>query len=243
MKNIILLIISLVVVGCSAIQLGDAMSSEDYTKKILALGLSHEENLAEASKLETPHLVSVVSLQLTNARDKKIQYEADLIESKSFEDLVKLSNNGSKFIGPKLTESIKTGVLATDSELHTYYLEGTKGNNTDKIQHKLHLTISHNSKNKRDYFSANMCDKWARCEDLKEDGSSNKLEINSLSANASNCSSDSCDYNEVLEVILSEDLLNYSVERGLVIKLISKKKSHKAKISKPYLMGYLAVAK
>ena len=88
-----------------------------------------------------------------------------------------------------------------------------------------------------------MCDKWARCEDLKEDGSSNKLEVKTISANASNCSSDSCDYSEVLEVILSDDLLIDSVERGLSIKLISKKKSHKAKVSKPYLMGYLAVAK
>ena len=86
------------------------MSSEQYTQKILSLGLSHEENLIEASKLGTPHLVSVVSLQLTNARDEKIQHDMDLIESKKIEDYVNVSNNGLRFTGPEKTESVKTGV-------------------------------------------------------------------------------------------------------------------------------------
>ena len=74
------------------------MSSEDETQRILALGLTYEENLKEASKL-SPHLASVVSLKLTNARDKKIQNEIDLIESQKLAELVKISNNGLSIIG------------------------------------------------------------------------------------------------------------------------------------------------
>ena len=76
-KTLIYLLLSIGLIGCSSLELGDALSSEDYTQRILDLGLSHEENLIEANKLKTPHLISVVSLQLTNARDDKIQYQKD----------------------------------------------------------------------------------------------------------------------------------------------------------------------
>ena len=87
-KFFLIFLISFGIVGCSSLELGDAISSEQYTQRILDLGLSHEENLAEAKKLNTPHLISVVSLQLTNARDEKIQNEIDLIESEKFADQV-----------------------------------------------------------------------------------------------------------------------------------------------------------
>ena len=235
-------LISAFLAGCSSIELGDALSSEQYTQKIPALGLSHEENLIEASKLSTPHLVSVVSLQLTNARDEKIQDEIDLIESDKFASQVVISNNGLRFSGLEMSESVQIGVLATETDLYNYYLEGTKGNNSDKIQHTLRLTVIHNSKNKRDYLSANLCDKWGRCEDFKEDGSDNQLNIKVLSMNASSCTSNSCDYSETLEIKLTDKLLKDSIENGLNLKLISKKKSHKFKVSKPYIMGYSQVA-
>ena len=70
MKKLLqILLISLCLLGCASLELGDALSSEQYTQQILDLGLTHEENLEQASKLKTPHLVSVVTLQLTNARD------------------------------------------------------------------------------------------------------------------------------------------------------------------------------
>ena len=240
-KTLLIGLISLGLIGCSSLELGDALSSEQYTQNILALGLTHEENLIEASKLGTPHLVSVVSLQLTNARDEKMQHDIDLIESKKFEDQINVSNNGLRFTGPEKTESVKTGVLSTDFDLHSYYLEGSKDSSTDKIQHKINITISHNSKNKREYQSANMCDKWGRCEDLKEDGSSNKLESKAISVTASNCTANSCDYSEIIEINLSDSFLNESIKNGFSLNLISKKKSHKFKVSKPYLLGYLAV--
>ena len=79
MKKFVLLLSVLIgLSACSSLDLEAVNSSEQETQRILALGLSHEENLAEASKLNDPHLVSVVSLQLTNAHDDKIQSEVDL---------------------------------------------------------------------------------------------------------------------------------------------------------------------
>ena len=240
-KSLIILFLSLGVISCASVEFGDALSSEQYTQKILDLGLSHEENLIEASKLKTPHLVSVVSLQLTNARDEKIQNEIDLIESEKFADQVLISNNDSRYSGPKISESMKTGILETDFDLLNYFLEGAKDSKI--IEHKLHLTVSHNSKSKREYFSAHICNQWGRCEATKEDGSSNILELIPISTNASNCDTFNCDYSEIMEIKLSDTFLSDSVDKGISIKLVSKMKSHKIKVSKPYLMGYLKVAK
>lgn len=242
-KTLIVFLLSLVLVGCSSLELGDALSSEQYTQQILDLGLTHEENLIEASKLKTPHLVSVVTLQLTNARDEKIQYENDEIKSKEYADQVIVSNNGLQFIAPEKNETIRTGVLDTDSDSISYFLEGVKDSDSNSFKHKLYLTVAHNSKIQRDYIGANVCNKWGRCEALKEDGSSNTLEVKPLSSNASNCSSYNCDFIETMEINLNDDFLNKSFNTGITFNLISKKKSHKIKISTPYLMGYLVSLK
>ena len=160
-KLLLLLFISFGLFGCSSLpvsdaltslELNDALSSEDEAQRILALGLTHEENLIEASKLGTPHLVSVVSLKLTNARDEKIQNDINLIESEKLAELVKVSNNGLIISGSEVSESKKTGVLQTDVDLQSYYLKGTKDSSTGNISHKLHLSVVHNSKNKREYY-------------------------------------------------------------------------------------------
>jgi hypothetical protein len=239
MKIFPLLLLIFGLIGCSSLELGDALSSEEYTKKILDLGLSHEENLVEASKLKTPHLISVVSLQLTNARDDKIQYEIDLIESDKFAALVNISENGLIVVGSEITDSIQTGVLTEDLDIYRYYLEGSMDPSTNVFEHKLHIIISHNSKNKRNYYSANVCDKWGRCEDIKEDGTSNKLELKAISSDAANCSSYNCIYSEIVEIKLSNGFLKDAIEKGFAISLISKKKSHKINLSKAYLMGYI----
>ena len=59
--------------------------------------------------------------------------------------------------------------------------------------------------------------------------------------NASNCTVNTCDYSEIIEINLSDSFLNESIKNGFSLNLISKKKSHKFKVSKPYLLGYLAV--
>ena len=238
-KTLIYLLLSTALIGCSSLELGDALSSEEYTQRILDLGLSHEENLVEASKLKTPHLISVVSLQLINARDDKIQYEADFIESEKFAALVNISESGLIFVGSEVTDSIKTGVLDVDLDLYRYYLEGSKDPSTNIVEHKLYIVISHNSKDKRNYFRANVCDKWGRCEDLKEDGTSAKLDLKLLSSNAENCKAYTCTYTENMEITLIDGFLKDVIVNGYAINLISKKKNHKIKLSKAYLIGYL----
>lgn len=242
MKKTLLLLISLSVIGCSSVdlgsslsslELGDALSTEDEANRILALGLSHEENLKEASKLDSPHKISVVTLKLINARDEKIQYDIDLIESAKLVDQVIVSNNGLKIVGSNITESLRTGMLETDSDLLNYFIEGTKDYNDGNFQHNLNLAITHNSKNKREYLSAVFCDEWGRCE-----GDEQKLIT--ISSMASNCSSTSCDYKETMELELSEVFLKNMINKGFTMKLISKKKNHKIKVSKPYLMSYLS---
>jgi uncharacterized protein YcfL len=238
-KTLLIGLISLGLIGCSSLELGDALSSEQYTQNILDLGLTHEENLIEASKLKTPHLVSVVTLQLTNARDEKIQYENDLIESKKFAEQVVVSNDGSQIIAPQESQTTRSGVLESDYDLINYYLEGTKDSN-NSYNHKLHLSISHNSKSEREYIGANLCNKWGQCESVKEDGSSNALELKTISSNASNCSSYNCDFSETLEIKFNDYFLKDSSGKPITFNLISKKKSKKISISAPYLMGYLS---
>ncbi|MBT4653572.1 MAG: hypothetical protein HOC15_03690, partial [Thiotrichales bacterium] len=67
-KLSIILFLSIGLIGCSSIELEPISTSQEETNRILAMGLTHEENLAEAKKLKTAHMTSVVSLQLTNAR-------------------------------------------------------------------------------------------------------------------------------------------------------------------------------
>ena len=97
-------------------------SSEDETQKILAMNLSHAENLIEAKKLKTPRMVKVVSLLLTNAREEKLKSEADLIESEKFADLVIIGMNGDTFLGVKQDVVEKTGMLDFDSDIQSGWM-------------------------------------------------------------------------------------------------------------------------
>ena len=199
------------------------------------MGLSHEENLIEAKKLDSPHMVSVVTLQLINARDEKIQAGIDLAASDKFASMVSVIGD-SKFVGSELTESKKTGILETDVDIHNFYLEGLKDLNSGIIKHKLVLAISHNSGKARNYVSANLCDEWNRCD-------TNEQAINLLSSTGTNCTTASCDYNELMELNLSDDFLKSVADKGLTLRFNSKRKSNKIKVSKAYLTGYLKVAK
>jgi len=147
-KLLQILLLSLVLVGCSSLELETAASSESETQRILAMGLTHEENLIEASKLKSSHMVSVVTGQLNKARDEKIQAEFDLVESAKFADMVIVSGNNSSFIGPEISESIMTGVLIDDVDLQDYFLQGLKDTNSGIVSHQLQLKITHNSSDK-----------------------------------------------------------------------------------------------
>tara|TARA_B110000008_G_C16885344_1_gene530629 strand:- start:422 stop:1132 length:711 start_codon:yes stop_codon:yes gene_type:complete len=235
MKKIILLIsVFFCLSSCSSLEIQGLTSSEEETQRILALGLSHEENLAEATKLNDPHMVTVVSLQLTNAYDDKIQAGFDAIDSEKISSNVIVSSNGLNFIGPEVSESITT-ILNVNPDLINYHIEGSKNQTSDIIDHKLNLSLAYNSDKKRNFISANLCDRWSRC-----DG--DRLEIINMSVIASNCNGSSCDFKENVELNLTDDFLRDYINKGFTIRFNSKKNSTKVKISKSYLMGYLKVA-
>lgn len=221
--------------GCSSLELEAVPSSEQETQRILALGLSHEENLVEASKLDTPHKVAVVTLQLNNARDEKIQADIDLNESNKYAEEVITLEEGSKFISSEISENVKNGVLDTDVDKLTYRIEGSKDQSSMVIHHQLNLSLSYNSKNKRNYFAVKFCDRWNNCDDSSQ-------EINVISVNASNCKNNSCDYLEKISLDLTDSFLKDSIEKGFSMRLISNKKTSSIKIPKAFLMGYLKVA-
>jgi hypothetical protein len=236
MKKIILLMSVLIgLSACSSLELQGATSSEEETQRILALGLSHEENLAEAGKLNDSHMITIVSLQLTNAHDDKIQAEIDAIESEKIADEVIVSSNGLNFVGPEISKSIAS-LLNVNPDLSNYHIEGSRNETSNLMNHKLQLSFVHNSEKKRNYISANLCDAWSRCD-------SNSLEIKNISATASNCTSSSCEYIEIVEINLTDGFLREYINKGFTIRFNSSKNSTKVKISRPYLMGYLQVAK
>ena len=233
-KFILLLSVVIGLSACSSLELEAVNTSEQETQRILALGLSHEENLSEASKLNDSHMVTVVSLQLTNAHDEKIQAEIDIIESKEIANNVIVSSDGFNFIGPEVSKS-EASILNTNPDLINYHIKGSKNLTTGILNHQLQLSLTHNSNKKRNYISANLCDRWGRC-----DGES--LEIHNISAIASNCSSSNCEFNEIVELDLSDDFLKDYVKKGFTFRFNANKSSIKVKVSKAYLAGYLKVA-
>ena len=237
MKKILqILLLSIGLTGCASLVLEPVSSSQEETQRILALGLTHAENLIEASKLNDNHTISVVTGQLNKARDEKIQAEVDLVESIKFSEMVVVSDNYSNFTGSKISESIKKGVLMTDVDFQEYYLSGVKVANSGLLKHQLHLTIKYNSNDKRIYSTANVCDKWNRC-DLDQ------RNVTLISSLASNCTSSSCDYTEVMELDLAGYFLTDKMENGLTMLFNSKKETNKITISSAYIKGYLKVAR
>jgi hypothetical protein len=220
--------------GCSSLEIDPATSSEDEAQKILALGLSHEENLRMASKLGTPHLVKIVTLKLNNARDEKIQAAIDVEKSLEFAEQVKVSKDSNEFISKEISESLQTGILSTDIDFLKYYFHGNRDLENDMITHKLHLNLVYNSSKSRGYHSLISCDNWNNCEQ--------KIEIKTSSARVSNCKNNSCDYQEVFEVDLTDESLRNTIVDGFSMRLISDKRTNKIEIPKAYLMGYLKVA-
>ena len=238
-KLLMILFLSYGLIGCSNIQLEAVSTSAEETQRILAMGLSHEENLIEAKKLKDNHTIKVVSLQLQNAHDEKIQAEIDLIESAKYADLVKVSENKLSFIGSELVKIIKKGILETDVDTQTVYLRGVKNDN-GILEHILNVKIQHISNNQRTYTSANLCDSWGRCE-------GELLEFKLISSNSSNCSTTGCNQTYVMEFNLSDEFLRGKVKaagftNGFSMRINRNRFSNKVNVPSDYLNGYLRVA-
>jgi hypothetical protein len=239
-KLFFILSISIGLIGCSSIQLEAVSTSQEETNRILAMGLTHEENLIEAKKLSNDHMRSVVSLQLSNAQDEKIQKELDLIESAKYSEMVLVSENKLNFIGPDLVKKIKKGVLETDIDTQTLNLRSIKNTNGN-IEHTLIVKIEHISYNKRSFVSANLCDTWGRCE-------GDQLQFNLVSSNSTNCTTTGCNHADVMEFSFSDEFLRSKINdtgftNGFTMRINRKRFSNKINVPSAYLVGYLNVAK
>ena len=233
MKKILLtLLLSLGLTGCASLELDAIASSEEETQKILALGLTHSENLIEANKLKDTHTISVVTGQLKKAEDERIQAIIDDEKIAEYSQMVIISDDNTKFTAPVISVSKKIGVLDNEYDYQDYYLNGQKNNN-GSIQHQLNLSLKYNWRERRNYLYANVCDKWQRCDDGE------KINLTLISANASGCTSSSCNYNEIMNLSLSDDFLRSHMNSGILLRLYSKKETSKINISSAYVKAYL----
>jgi len=228
-KLLLLLLLSLGLIGCASINSLDSIEfsaspAEAEIKKILALGLTHDENLSEARKLKDPTLVSEVVQELNTINDNAL-IEAEKVAK--YAEKVKVSDSNSKFIGSTISNSKMRGVL-TNYDFQDYFLQGSINNGL--IQHQLHLSIKYTSEKWRNYYSASFS---------KE----NQVDINLISSSAVGCSGFSCDYTEVMELNLSDDFLRNNMETGFSIDFNSKKGTNKITIPSDYIKGYLKVAR
>jgi len=239
MKKILqILLISTVLTGCSSLVLEPVSSSQDETQRILDLGLTHAENLIEASKLEDNHTISVVTGQLMKAEDDKNQSIIDALNISKYAESVKVLNSDSevKFEGLQMSESKRVGML-DEYDYQDYFLKGLKNKNTGLIQHQLYLKLKYTWSQRKNYSSASFCDKWQGCENA------DKLDITLISSSASSCTTYACNYTEIMELNLSNDFLKNNINDGFSVSFNSKKSKNEITIASDYLKGYLKVAK
>jgi len=236
-KLLLLLLLSLGLIGCGSLESLESISfsaspAEAETKKILALGLTHTENLSEARKLKDPTLVSEVVLELKTRNDNAI-IAAEKVDK--YAEKVKVLDSNTKFIGSEISNSKMRGIL-TNYDFLDYFLQGSINNGL--IQHQLHLTIKYTSNKWRNYNSASFSDE-------------NQVDITVISSSASalNCSGSNCDYTEVMELNLSDDFLRSNMEKGFSIGFNATNKfnsitvTNNITIPSDYIQGYLKVAK
>ena len=238
MKKILqILLLSIGLTGCASLVLEPVSSSQDETQKILALGLTHAENLIEASKLKDNHTISVVTGQLMKAEDDKNKAAIDAVNISKYEGSVKVSEGDSeiKYEGFQMSEAIKIGLLE-NSDYQDYFLKGVNDKKTDLIKHQLYLALKYTWKKRKNFSSASLCDKWQGCENEE------LLDITLISSSASNCSPSTCDYTEIMELNLSDDFLRNNMEDGFSVSFNSKKSKNEITIASDYLKGYLNVA-
>ena len=228
-KLFLVLLLSFGLIGCASINSLDSIEfsaspAEAETKKILALGLTHTENLSEARKLKNPTLVSEVVQELKTSNDNAL-IEAEKVDK--YAEKVKVLDSNTKFIGSEISNSKMRGVLS-NYDFQDYFLQGSINNGL--IQHQLHLSIKYTSDKWRNYDSASFSDE-------------NQVDITLIKSFAVGCSGSSCDYTEVMELNLSDDFLRSNMEKGFSIVFNSIKSTNKITIPSDYIKGYLKVAK
>ena len=240
MKNFLQIsLLSIELVGCSSIDYAELSSpvspSKTQIDRIIALNLSHMESLKEANKLMDPALVSTVVKALEARKLKADNAAIEAVDVSNYASMVKVSDDNLKFVGPKISEINKRNMIG-NPENFDYFLLGSKDKSDGSIQHKLNLSITYTSSEKRNYSSASYCDKWDGCD--KE----NLVDITLISSKASGCTSYECNYNEIIELNLNDDLLRNNMGEDFSVSFNSKTANNKTTFSSGYLKGYLSVA-
>jgi len=238
MKKILqILLLSVGLTSCSSLVLEPVSSSQDETQRILSLGLTHAENLIEASKLDSTHTISVVTGQLMKAEDDKNKAVLDAVNISKYAESVKVLNGDTevKFEGLQMSESKRVGML-DEYEYQDHFLKGIKDKNTGLIQHQLFVKLQYTWSKLKNYSSASFCDKWQGCENEPQ------VDITLISSSASSCSPSECDYTEVMELNLTDDFLRSSMDDGFSVSFNSKKSTNEITIASDYLKGYIKIA-
>jgi hypothetical protein len=240
MKKLIqIFLLSFGLIGCSSIDYAELTTSlspsDTEVNRILALELTHNENLILAGKITDSSVSSAVANELKNRKTKTDNKSIDAEKVAQYAEMVKVSNDNSKFFGPQISE-IKKRNMVGKPENFDYSLLGLKNKNNSLIQHTLNFSITHTSQERRNYTSASFCDKWQGC------SNDNLVDITVTSMTASGCSSYECDYTEKMELNLSDDFLRGYMKDGLSVSFISKTANNKVTFTPFYLEGYLSIA-
>ena len=172
-KILLILLLSFGLIGCSSIkvpsinlsslELSTTSPSELQTEKILALGLTHDQNLVEARKIADSNMAAEVVKKLNKRILDAENNRIDIENAAKYAEMVKVSDNNLKFVGPKISDT-KSRNLVGKAENLDYYLLGVKDNN-GSIQHKLNFSITYTSDERRNYSSASYCDRWEGCDE------------------------------------------------------------------------------
>ena len=240
MKKLLqILLLSLGLIGCASESIKMVSPSDIESDRIIALGLTHEQNLVEARKLAEPDLAAAVIQELINRieqGDNAIVEEENATEYAKNVIVTDNTDSQIQYKGPEIKER-KKGVLLVDSDFQSFYLRGLKNKNNDLIEHQLHLSLKYTADNWRNYNTASFCDKWQGC------GDEDQVNISLISSKASGCNNSSCDYNEIMELSLSDDFLRSNMDLGFSVKFNSKgSNTNKITLSPSYIKGYLKVA-
>ena len=235
MKKILLVLsLSIGLIGCSSVNLSAISPSDVQTEKILALGLTHDENLVKAGNLTDLNMASAVIKELNNRLLEAEKSRVELEKISKYAKEVKILDNNSKYIGFQVSDSKIRGLLG-EYDLQDYFLQGLKDANRF-IEHKLNFSVTYTSDEKRNYESASFCDKWQGCKNEE------LFSVILISQKASGCNSSSCDYTEVMSLDISDSFLRKNMVEGFSVAFKSKKYTNKITISSSYIKGYLKVA-
>jgi len=236
MKNLFLFAFLLLTLnGCSYIQLTDVKTSETEAKRILSMGLSHEENLILAKKVSDPDLISGVINRLKKAETEKNMALLEAENISNYSKMIKVLGHdesvSTSYKAPLVDGSSNASILNNQKDSYSYFLSGVKEKN-GLISHQLEITIEYISKNYRNYSSISLCDKW-RCEEVE------KIDLLVLSTTANNCETSNCNYTETISFDLSHSDLTNNVASGLFFRLNSEDDSTRIQISSAYLKAIL----